>query len=126
MFYFMFVIILILIILYVSTSMKLDFAKDRQEYEKELNEDAENIKKFVEKIEEEQKSTVQKIMIPDETDIKKSTTKSTQDMDCKEYTITTNNKPEKTVIGENKEKVFNDLNTNNNDNEDENDPIKHL
>ena len=90
-FLWMFSVIVIVLILYVWTSMKLDFFQGYQTQEKNLIKEIENLEDFETKAAEIPKVETKNFMIPDCVNIKKSNSKSTQNIDCKQYTITTNN-----------------------------------
>lgn len=63
----------------------------------------------------EDENPIRKVYIPDNADANDASTKSTQDVDCKTYTVDTNQAVEKTVVG-----------SNGNEDETEDDPIKNL
>ncbi|MBQ7410692.1 MAG: hypothetical protein IJW20_04855 [Clostridia bacterium] len=91
--------------------------------------DSQQIIKEIEKLDDISNGidSSKKIMVPDNVDINDSTLKSTQDMDCKQYTVSTNNKITKTVIAtENKnDNDLKDAIISEEDNDDD-DPIKNI
>lgn len=109
-------------VLYIahSTSKNVDTAFDKV--------DTQQIIKEIEKLDDvtDGINSSKKIMVPDSVNIKESTLKSTQNDDCKQYTVENKKAIEKVVVG-NKNYVEENTNqTSNSDDSEEDDPIKIL
>lgn len=118
------IIIAIIVTIYCTSTMSRQNVEEKYEME--------NLRKRIDELDDDDDfgttgtgKTI-KIMVPDNVDIKDPTKKSTQKEDCKEYTVRTDAKIEKTVIsGDNKktESFVNDEISTANDEDDDN-PIK--
>lgn len=102
-----------------STSKNVDTAFDKV--------DAQQIIKEIEKLDDvtDGIDSSKKIMVPDSVNIKESTLKSTQNDDCKQYTVENKKEIEKVVVG-NKNYVEENTDLTSNSDDSEEDPIKNL
>ncbi len=129
MIYIIWVGLVIITVCYVAVAMKADFYKERyDETKKRLFREIDQLDDY---IEENQSNTntsasIKKVMIPDEVNIKEASLKSTQDEDCKEYTVSTNSRPIKAVIGKTNNSDINNVIENDDNNDEDDDPIKNL